>query len=175
MKEKSLGIEIWRYFLTIHHEILQQIERDLRTSGCISLVWYDVLIVLARSGKDSLSLKELLADLVLTKSAVSKLLDRIEMAEMIRRHPSSDDGRSLQIELLPKGKEAVKLAWPIYKNGIQKYFLDAIPNESQVEILEVFTRIRTLSQPNLSSSKSTSVSFPKSALPRRKKSIPKKG
>ncbi|GBF50031.1 MarR family protein [Leptospira ryugenii] len=155
MKEKSIGIEIWRHFLTMHHEIIQQIERDLRASDCISLVWYDVLIVLVRSGKDSLSLKELLADLVLTKSAVSKLLDRMEVAHMIRRRQSSEDGRSLRIEILPKGKEAVKVAWPIYKNGIQKYFLDAIPKESHSDILQMFIGIRSLNHSTQSFSKFT--------------------
>lgn len=144
MREKSIGIEIWRHFLTAHHEIIQQIERDLRAADCISLVWYDVLIVLVRSGGNSLSLKELLADLVLTKSAVSKLLDRMEAAQMIRRHQSSADGRSLMIEILPKGKEAVKVAWPVYKNGIQKYFLDAIPKEKQEDMLQIFTHVRAL-------------------------------
>lgn len=141
-KEISRDFEIWRNFLVFHKEVITKIENDLKKENCISLAWYDVLIVLERAEGKSLPLKELLSETVLTKSGVSKIMDRIEEAGMIKRKKSKHDARSLFIEITNDGSSEVRRAWQIYKLGILKYFLNRLSTEQKGVMKSCLVQLR---------------------------------
>lgn len=141
-KEKDEEIELWRNFLVYHNEVTGQIEAALKKSDCISLAWYDVLIVLERSKEKSLTMKELIKETVLTKSGVSKILDRIEEGRLITREKSEQDARSVQVYITKEGSLAVRRAWTIYKENIKAFFLSPLTQNEKAVLSTALLKLR---------------------------------
>ena len=77
----------YRSFITAHAEIIGRIERDLAAAGVISLTWYDVLIELYEAPERRLRLHELARAVVLSRSGLTRTVDRLEAAGLLRREP----------------------------------------------------------------------------------------
>jgi DNA-binding MarR family transcriptional regulator len=112
----------WRTFITAHAALIDAIERDLRGAGVISLTWYDVLIELAEAPDHRLRLHELARAVVLSRSGLTRLVDRIEAAGLLRREPCPEDRRGAYAVLTPAGQAALHAAWPVYARGIATHF-----------------------------------------------------
>ena len=87
----------------LHHESLRANTRLAARVGISSADFTAFLIV---SGAESPTPKHLSAELGLTTSAVTALLDRLEGAALIRRAPHPNDRRSVVIELTSSGRAA---------------------------------------------------------------------
>jgi DNA-binding MarR family transcriptional regulator len=72
---------------------------------------FDVLASLRRSGEPfRLSPGELATQLVLSASAMTNRLDRLEARDLVRRSPDPDDRRALLVSLTSAGRELVDAA-----------------------------------------------------------------
>ena len=130
-------LSVWRYFLKAHAKVIEQIERDLSAHKRVPLMTYDVLIVLFEAPEKKLQLKKLTEKLVLTKSGLTRLLDRLEKKGFIRREPSQTDRRSIFAVLTERGEKELRRAWPIYARGIKQYFSTFMSDEE----LKIMQRI----------------------------------
>lgn len=109
----------WRAFLNAHARVTRAISRELAAAGLPDLSWYDVLWALYRK---PLRVKELAAAVVLSPTAMSRFVDRVEEAGYVRREPDPDDRRALQITITDAGRDLLRRMWPIYSRGIDERF-----------------------------------------------------
>ena len=109
----------WRAFLNAHARVTRAISRDLAAAGLPDLSWYDVLWALYRG---PLRVKELAEAVVLSPTAMSRFVDRVEKAGYVRREPDPDDRRALQITITDAGRDLLRRMWPIYSRGIEEHF-----------------------------------------------------
>jgi DNA-binding MarR family transcriptional regulator len=109
----------WRAFLNAHARVTRAISRDLAAAGLPDLSWYDVLWALYRK---PLRVKELAEAVVLSPTAMSRFVDRVEKAGYVRREPDPDDRRALQITITDAGRDLLRRMWPIYSRGIEERF-----------------------------------------------------
>ena len=126
------ALEAWRAFLTAHAHVTRRISRDLVDAGLPDLSWYDVLWALRRSPRRGLRVNELAREVVLSPTAMSRFVDRVEAAGYVRREPDPDDRRALQVVLTDAGLDLLRRMWPIYRRGIAEHFaahLDRPPAE----------------------------------------------
>ena len=84
-------LAVWRAFLNAHARVTRAIGRDLADAGLPDLSWYDLLWTLYRRPGRSLRVKELADAVVLSPTAMSRFVDRVEAAGCVRREP--DPGR----------------------------------------------------------------------------------
>jgi len=112
----------WRTFLTAHAAVVARIERELAEAREIPLTWYDVLIELYEAPGQRLRLHELADAVVLSRSRVTRLVDRLEQAGMLIRQADPTDGRGAFAVLTPTGHDALRRSWPIYARGIREHF-----------------------------------------------------
>jgi DNA-binding MarR family transcriptional regulator len=132
----------YRAFITAHAEIIGRIERDLATARVISLTWYDVLIELHEAPDRRLRLHELARAVVLSRSGLTRTVDRLESAGLLRREPDPTDRRGAFAVLTEEGVEAMRRAWPVYARGIAKYFARHLTDDDARQLAAIFTRIR---------------------------------
>jgi MarR family transcriptional regulator, 2-MHQ and catechol-resistance regulon repressor len=78
----------------------------------LSLAQVDVLGVLARAENASLSCSEIAQRTLITKGGITGILDRLEARGLIKRMPSRDDRRSVQVRLSTKGIEFLRKLYP---------------------------------------------------------------
>ena len=109
----------WRAFLNAHARVTRAIGRDLAAAGLPDLSWYDVLWALYRR---PLRVKELAEAVVLSPTAMSRFVDRVEQAGYVRREPDPGDRRALQVVLTAEGVALLRKMWPIYARGIEEHF-----------------------------------------------------
>jgi len=118
--EDALGA--WRAFLTAHALLTRRISRDLVAEGLPDLGWYDLLWALRRSPGRRLRVNELAREVVLSPTAMSRFVDRVEAAGYVRREPDPADRRALQVVITDEGVALLRRMWPIYEAGIERHF-----------------------------------------------------
>ena len=73
-----LTMEAWVAFLGAHARVVPQVDKDLKSAFGISLTWFDVLYQLSLIPERRLRMQELADALLLSKSGLTRLVDRIE-------------------------------------------------------------------------------------------------
>jgi DNA-binding MarR family transcriptional regulator len=122
----------WRAFLTAHARITRRIGRELAAAGLPDLSWYDLLWALYSQPDRALRVNELAREVVLSPTAMSRFVDRVEAAGYVRREPDPGDRRALRIVITDAGVDLLRRMWPVYRAGIEAHFathLDRSPAE----------------------------------------------
>ena len=114
--------DAWRGFLNAHAAVTRRISRDLDEAGLPDLSWYDLLWALYKQPSRALRVNELAREVVLSPTAMSRFVDRVEKEGYVKREPDPDDRRALQIVLTEAGVDLLQKMWPIYRAGIEEHF-----------------------------------------------------
>jgi DNA-binding MarR family transcriptional regulator len=117
------SLAAWRAFLTAHALVTRRISRDLHEAGLPDLSWYDLLWALYRQPERRLRVNQLAREVVLSPTATSRFIDRVEAAGHVQREADPADRRALQIVITDSGVELLRRMWPIYARGIDKHFV----------------------------------------------------
>jgi DNA-binding MarR family transcriptional regulator len=133
----------WRAFLTAHAAVVGRIERELAaTEGVLPLTWYDVLLELAAAPRHRLRQRDLVTAIVLTRSGVSRLVDRLAAAGLLTREVNPEDRRGDLLSLTPAGRAALQHTWPAYAHAIETYFAAHLDNAEAATLTRALTRVR---------------------------------
>lgn len=114
-------IAAWRALLTAHAELTERVDAALREAGVIPLKWYDALLCLYEAPERRLRLAEMAKAALLSRSGLSRLVDRLEDAGLLVREPCEDDARGAYAVLTPPGLEALRRCWRVYGPEIESY------------------------------------------------------
>lgn len=95
----------------------------------LSLAEADVLSTIARAPEGQLNCSEIAEKTVITKSGITKILDRLEARGLVKRVPSRDDRRSISIQLTAKGVEFWRRFYPEIARSAQEVFEKAFRPE----------------------------------------------
>jgi DNA-binding MarR family transcriptional regulator len=128
-------LSAWRAFLKAHATIIDQIERDLMAAKRPPLSTYDVLIELYEAPEHRLRMHELAERVVLSRSGLTRLVDRLEAEGLLTRDRCGTDRRGAYAVITEQGIEALQQTWPIYAKGIAEYFAQWLTLE-EAQLLE---------------------------------------
>lgn len=113
----------WRAFINAHASVIDRIEQELAEAGQLPLISYDVLVALAESPERRLRMNDLARKVVvLSRSGVTRLVDRLEAEGLLRRERTAVDRRGAYAVITPKGLDALDRARPVYARGIAEHF-----------------------------------------------------
>lgn len=129
----------WRGFLQAHAHITRQLEAELLAAQQLSLASYDVLVQLAEAPGRRLRMTELAAAVLLSRSGVTRLVDRLERAGLVARCRVANDGRGVAAELTPAGLDRLRRASPTHLSGVVRHFLDRLGRD-ELAAVEHITR-----------------------------------
>ena len=115
-------LDAWRKYYTSFWRIFAAIETDLAAAGLPSLSWYDALYELYLAPERHLRMSELARSALLSRSGLTRLVDKLEQEKLIERQACPTDGRVQHAQLTDKGVEVLRKIWPVYRAGIAKYF-----------------------------------------------------
>ena len=124
----------WRAFLNAHAAVIGLIEREMAQAGQLPLSSYDVLVALSEAPEKRLRMHELADRVVLSRSGLSRLVDRLETEGLLARERCGADRRGAYAVLTREGREALREAWPVYARGIREHFA-SILSDPEVETL----------------------------------------
>ncbi len=150
MRSNSLPethLEAWRRYYSSFWRVFAAIEADLAAAGLPSLSWYDALYELYLAPGRHLRMSELARSALLSRSGLTRLVDKLEREGLIRRTACPSDGRVQHAELTDKGVETLRKIWPVYRAGIVKYFAPHLRETEAKHVAEIFGRVRSALEP----------------------------
>lgn len=113
---------VWRSFLRAHARITRILETELIAEQRLSLAAYDVLVQLAETPNMRMRMTELADAVLLSRSGVTRLVDRLERAGLVGRERADGDGRGIVAVLTPQGMDRLKNAADTHMAGVAHHF-----------------------------------------------------
>jgi len=96
--------DAWRGVLFANAKVLRVAERDLLEREGFPMTWLDVLAQLYDAADNGLRMQELEERTLFTTSGLTRLVDRIEAAGLVRREPVPGDRRGVRVVLTAEGR-----------------------------------------------------------------------
>lgn len=141
MEPDDQKVAAWRSFLHAHLALTDVLERELLAETGLPLTWYDVLVNLHAAG-GRLRMQELASRVVLSKSGLTRLVDRMATAGYVCREPAEGDRRGLLAVMTAEGDRVLDEAAPVHLRGIAEHFGRHVSDEEAAVVLAVFERLR---------------------------------
>ena len=123
LRPSDWRIGIWRTFLLAHASLMGTLEAELQDARKMPLVWYDVLLQLVEAPGRRLRMAELADRLLMSRSGLTRMVDRLQAEGWVRREPSPDDARGMYTVLTRAGFDALREAAPVHLAGVRDHFL----------------------------------------------------
>ena len=113
----------WRAFLEAHARVSRRLDEELRTEHDLSLAEYDTLLAIAWAPERRIRMRLLADSILLSKSGVTRLIDRLVADGLVERIACASDARGAEAVLTDAGLERLRAASATHLRGIEEYFL----------------------------------------------------
>jgi DNA-binding MarR family transcriptional regulator len=133
-------VDAWRSLFRTHMALTGRIERALTEEGLPPMGWFDVLWALHRSPRGRMRPRDLVLQVAVGKSGLTRLLDRLCDAGMTERVSLPDDRRGHEIVMTEAGARTLRQMWPVYASELERHFGKL--SEAEGEMLhDLMTRV----------------------------------
>ena len=148
--EKELTAErmaAWEGLIQTVGALMKTFDQELDTSLGLPLTWYDVLVQLGGAAEGRLRMQVLAESVVLSRSGLTRLVDRMEKAGLVRREHSREDRRGYYAVLTEEGRQAFDKAQPIHHRDIQEHFARHLSDADVRALTQIIGKVRQAIQP----------------------------
>lgn len=135
------GLAAWRAFLEAHARVSEVLARELREAEGLPLAWYDVLVQLSEADDHELRMQGLADAVLLSKSGLTRLVDRMEEAGLVERRRCPDDRRGTLARMTDAGYERLRETAPTHLRGVREHFVDVLSGEEAAVLQRALTRV----------------------------------
>ncbi len=111
----------WRTFLRAHSTVVRALEAELLAEHDLPLASYDVLVQLSESPDSRLRMTELADRVLLSRSGLTRLADRLERDGLITRAACPSDARGTLAVLTDAGLDKLRTAWATHRRGVAEH------------------------------------------------------
>lgn len=125
----------WRAFLLAHARVSRRLDEELRLEHDLSIAEYDTLLALALAPGRRMRMGPLAERVILSKSGVTRLIDRLVGDELVERSVCLADARGAEAVLTDRGMARLREASPTHLRGISEHFL-SILDEDDLGVIE---------------------------------------
>lgn len=133
----------WKGFLRTHSELTRRLDRELRDEFDLPLSSYEVLMYLADAGGRGMRMSNLADNLLLSRSGLTRIVDRLADRGLVKRRPASDDGRGMIASLSPAGLKLIRHARPAHLAGVRRHFLSHLDREQMRALARAWEQMGT--------------------------------
>lgn len=139
LTDRELGA--WRGILQVHAVITRELDAELLASHDLSLSSYEVLMTLATHPDGSLRMSELADAVLISRSGLTRLVDRLERSGLVRRRPCPDDARGQLAEVTAAGRRLFEKARATHLEGVRRRFIAHFGDDELDELGAFWTRV----------------------------------
>jgi DNA-binding MarR family transcriptional regulator len=113
----------WRGMLRAHAELVRTLDAELAREHDMPLSSYEVLLFLNDSNEGRMRMSELADSVLLSRSGLTRLVDRLERQGLLKRERCESDARGYFAEITPEGRRAFAKARKTHLDGVRRVFL----------------------------------------------------
>ncbi|MCI3950495.1 MAG: ykoM-like uncharacterized HTH-type transcriptional regulator [Acidimicrobiales bacterium] len=125
-----------------HRAVMTAVSADLAGATDVPTAEFEVLIRLSRSPGQRLRLTELAHQVRLSTSGLSRLVDRVEAAGLVRREACPSDRRGSFAVLTEKGEAALEQALPPHLESLERHVVAPLGPEELATLEGLLRRLR---------------------------------
>lgn len=129
----------WGGFLSTYGTINRLVCEDFEEHSRISHVEYEVLLRLSWQPEHRLRIQDLAAQSILTRSGISRVVERLEKAGLVQREEAAEDRRGAYAVLTEAGLERFHSAAERHVAFVREQFLSRF-SETELEQIAGFWR-----------------------------------
>ena len=131
----------WRVFLETALALIDILDAELQAQRGITLGWYDVLVHL-EDAPEGLGMTEIANRILFSKSGLTRVIDRMEGAGLVRRERPPEDRRVVRVFLTPAGHDTLDAARAIHRRGIGEHFVSHLDPAGLEALAETLQSVR---------------------------------
>jgi DNA-binding MarR family transcriptional regulator len=143
-KEQELTEEelaAWRGMLSVHSGLIARLDAELEREHGLPLTSYEVLLHLAGSPSGSLRMGELADRLFLSRSGLTRLIDRLVKAGLVKREVCESDRRGYFALLTDAGRARFDEARPTHLQGVREHFLSKLDRNDLRALAQAWDKV----------------------------------
>src|SRR3954470_21831774 len=134
-------LAVWRGFLRVHAALAKQLDAELDATHGLPLSSYEVLINLQAAPDRRLRMADLAERALLSRSGMTRLVDRLERQGLLVRDTCASDARGCFAVLTDAGDELLARARPTHLAGVRERFLSHLEDEDFERIAAAWERV----------------------------------
>ncbi|WP_327089553.1 MarR family transcriptional regulator [Nonomuraea sp. NBC_01738] len=127
LRDEGLSLQelaVWRALQRAQVRVTRHLEAELLVAHDLPLASYDVLMQLAEAPERRLRMNDLADRVLLSRSGLTRLIDRLQRDGLVAREACASDARGLFAVLTDEGEVRLAEATPTYLGGVRSQFLD---------------------------------------------------
>jgi DNA-binding MarR family transcriptional regulator len=143
------GFGAWQALLQAHARITRRLDEELQAAHGLSLAEYDALLQIAHAPGRRVRMNVLANRVLLSRSGITRLVDRLEAAGSVERIACSSDARGQEAVLTPSGLERLRTAAGTHLDGVRRYFLERFDAADLDAIQRSLSRVAVAREPDV--------------------------
>ena len=134
-------LRAWRGMLQVHAAVTRALDAQMHAEHGLSVSAYEVLMFLADAEDRRLRMADIADRVLLSRSGLTRLVDRLVALGYVVRNACADDGRGSYAELTPAGLAKLDAARRTHLAGVREYFLERLSDEDQRALGAAWDRV----------------------------------
>jgi DNA-binding MarR family transcriptional regulator len=131
----------WRGMLRVHSALVKELDAELLAVHGLPLTSYEVLMTLSAAPGLKLRMAELAESVLLSRSGMTRLVDRLERDGLLVREECEDDGRGFYAVLTDAGAALLARARRTHLDGVRERFLRHFDDEELQRLAHAWERV----------------------------------
>ena len=124
------------------------LDEQLRNETDLDLQTYDALLHVYEAGAAGIRMTDLARRVVISKSGLTTMVDRLELRGWMKRIPDPEDRRAIRIVVTKLGGDVFRSAARIHVAGIERHFSALISDDEARVIAETLERMCEIRGPD---------------------------
>jgi DNA-binding MarR family transcriptional regulator len=134
-------LRAWRGMLQVHAAVTRSLDAQMHAEHGLSVSAYEVLMFLADAPGQRLRMAEIADRVLLSRSGLTRLVDRLVAHGLVVRNACADDGRGSFAELTEAGRLKLEAARRTHLAGVREFFLERLTQDDQRALGEAWERV----------------------------------
>jgi DNA-binding MarR family transcriptional regulator len=131
----------WRGMLRVHAALVKELDAELEAQHGLPVTSYDVLVNLSEAPEGRLRMRDLAEAVLLSRSGLTRLVDRLAREGLLKRVPCPSDARGAFAEITAAGREKLAEARPTHLAGVRARFLDRLAPDELERLAMAWERV----------------------------------
>jgi DNA-binding MarR family transcriptional regulator len=134
-------LRAWRGLLRVHASLSKALDAELDREHGLPLTSYEVLLYLAEADGEKMRMCDLASSVILSRSGLTRLVDRLERDGLLVRESCASDARGAFAKLTPAGLEQLAAARATHLAGVRSLFLAHLDADELEVLASVWERV----------------------------------
>jgi DNA-binding MarR family transcriptional regulator len=143
-----LEMRAWRGLLRTHGRLVKTLDGELERHHGIGLTTYEVLVYLEHSPQRQMRMCDLADSILLSRSGLTRLVDRLERDGLLARVSCSHDARGAYAVLTPRGRDKLRAARATHHADVRAHFLSHFTAQELEVLADWWERIAPACDPS---------------------------